>query len=104
MAANVDDFYTYKRVLKEGLTAEQRVEAFRLRGIENKAREFYKYTAHCPKCWRGVNLGNHQLTSGSLYLFGHTVESMTTRPVDQRCRQCRGIWFRWSAKDGALVP
>ena len=37
MAANdVADFYTYKRMLKEGLTTEQRVEAFRLRDISNK--------------------------------------------------------------------
>lgn len=86
MAATVAD-----RMLKEGLTAEQRVEAFRLRDIANKEREFYKHTAHCPKCWRGVNISNHELTSDTLYLFGHVVG----RTGDQRCRQCRGIWFRW---------
>ena len=53
---------------------------------------FYKYTAHCPKCWRGVNISNHELTAGTLYLFGHVVG----RTGDQRCRQCRGVWFRWS--------
>ena len=91
MAANVDDFRLYKRMQNESLTPEQRAEAFRLRDETNKAREFYKYTAHCPKCWRSVNISNHELTSSTLYLFGHVVG----RTGDQRCRQCRGIWFRW---------
>jgi hypothetical protein len=64
------------------------------RDAANKAREFYKHTAHCPKCWRSVNLNNSEMSSGTLYLFGHVI--VPTRPVDQRCRQCRGTWFRWS--------
>lgn len=94
MAANIDDYRLYKRMQNEGLTPEQRVEAFRLRDAANKAREFYKYTAHCPKCWRSVNLNNCEMAAGTLYLFGHVI--VPTRPVDQRCRQCRGAWFRWS--------
>lgn len=96
MAANVDDLHYYKKMVAEGKTQQDREAFYRLRDEANKGREFYKFTAHCPKCWRSVNLNSYDLTSGTLYLFGHVVVSVPTRPVDQRCRQCRGIWFRWS--------
>jgi len=95
-AITKSEFHYYKKMVAEAKTKQDRDEFYRLRDKAIAMREFYKYTAHCPKCWRGVNLNSHELTSGTLYLFGHVVGSTPIRQVDQRCRQCRGIWFRWS--------
>lgn len=88
------ELHYYKKMVAEAKTQQDRSEFYRLREEANKAREFYRHTAHCPKCWRSVNLNNSEMSSGTLYLFGHVI--VPTRPVDQRCRQCRGTWFRWS--------